>query len=344
MSEALAKRATSLEHEGKWEAAGDLYCELFWEGVEQRNLQTMVDALRGQARTYRQRSFYEEAEELAALSFEIAERHTLRQAAARAINTIAWIRYSRDDWGAAERLYEAALERARDIGDDELIALVCQNLGTIANIRGDRREARTLYLESIGSSVRSGNKVNEIMAYNNLGIVCSDMGEWMEADLYLSRGIEIAERAGITPLLAKLYVKRAKPLIMVSELGQARESLDRAEEFGSHARDPVVLSETARQRGVVARLEGRFGDAHVHLARAISIALEHHLELERAEALQELGQLYWQEGNMQDAIATLAGAKEACRSLGAERDVERLEELSAHWESLRAASAAGPGR
>src|SRR3712207_8227714 len=48
----------------------------------------------------------------------------------------------------------------------ETVGLACQNLGVIANIMGDLREARIRYLESIGSAVRSGRKLNEAASYN----------------------------------------------------------------------------------------------------------------------------------------------------------------------------------
>src|SRR3712207_9401585 len=78
----------------------------------------------------------------------------------------------------------------------ETVGLACQNLGVIANIMGDLREARIRYLESIGSAVRSGRKLNEAASYNNLGMVCTDLGEFLEAGLYFDRGLEIAERIG----------------------------------------------------------------------------------------------------------------------------------------------------
>lgn len=327
----IAERAAQEERLGRWEAAGSLYARLFQVAAETGSMEILVDSLRGGARVRRQQGQYEEAEELAELSWAISEQHNLPQAVARAINTVAVIRYSREDWHGARTLYETALERARDLGDDELIGLICQNLGVVSNVLGNLREARTLYLESIGSSVRSGNAWNAISAYNNLGLVCSDLGEWMEAELYFSRGIEIAERVGNSPLLARLHSNRAEPLIAISDLFQARQTLDTAEMVAVRVRDQGALADVARFRGVIARLEGDLPIAREQLTLSAEIAVQGGFDLERGEALRELAQLEWVEGNRDRAVNLADDAREVFASLGTRREMERVAEMVARW-------------
>ncbi|MBV9773055.1 MAG: tetratricopeptide repeat protein, partial [Gemmatimonadetes bacterium] len=192
----LSEEAAREERLGHWDASAQLYARLFRSSLGDGEPVQAVNALRGQARVRREQGRYEEAAELADLSREIAERHGLMQEAARAVNVLGITRFSEGNWADAELLFEHTLQLAMDVGDDELVGLVCQNLGVLANIQGKLREARIHYLESIGSCVRSGSKRNELAIYNNLGLVCSDLREWMEAELYFDRGIEIAERSG----------------------------------------------------------------------------------------------------------------------------------------------------
>jgi tetratricopeptide (TPR) repeat protein len=334
----LGTAAATAERSGDWNQATEQYALLFARGVEERDLAEAANALRGAARVRLQQRLYDEAEELAQLSLEISERNGLDQEAARAVNVLAMLRHSHGDLDVAERLYNEAFERALQVGDDQTIGYACQNLGVVANMLGNLREARVRYLESIGSSVRSGNKANAMMAYNNLGMASADLGEWMEAEIYFDRGIEIARRISAAPLLAKLYANRAEPLIHVGDLSRARESLELANEVALQTGDQGTLSDVARFRGMIARLEGSFSEAEEHFARAIAFATAGGLKLEHAEALRELCLLRNEEGRTEDAVSILVKAREIFREIGAERDVARMDELLRRWTETEAAA------
>ena len=107
----------------------------------------------------------------------MAQLHGAPESAARAMNMIAAIRFTQNHHQEARELYEQARLLAVDAGADELIGRPTQNAGIIENICGDLREARRLYLESIGSTVRSGDRRTTMMTYNNLGMVCADLRE-----------------------------------------------------------------------------------------------------------------------------------------------------------------------
>jgi len=323
----ITDEALDAERLGNWDAAEEAYRRLFRAAQVAQRVPDMVDALRGGARIRRIQGRWELAEELAELSREIAERHGLHAAAARAVNILALVRYSQQDWPAARTLFLDALERARDLGDDELIGFACQNAGVASYYLGDLREARTLYLESIGSFVRSRAADSAPLAYNNLGLVCCDLGEWMEAEIYFGRGIEIAERLGRSPLLARLHANRAEPLACVGDLSRARESLDRAEAVARELRDDGVLTDVERLRGTVALRGGDLARAAEHLERSLSMAEAAGMQLERAQALREIGRLREAEGRREEGRAAYREARETFAALGASLDVLRTDGL-----------------
>lgn len=326
---ALMERAGEAERAGTWEEAARLFRVAFRAAAEGRDPAAMADALRGGARVRLQQGRTEEAEELAELSRTVAQRNDLPREEARALNVLAIVLHARRDWRGAQALYETALERALDVGDDELIGLCCQNLGVLANVQGALRAARVRYLESIASSVRCRNKRNELMAYNNLGMVCADLREWMEAEVFFERGIEIAERIGDAAQLARLCANRAEPLIHVGDMTRARETLERAERAALRINAPSVLSDVARFRGIAARLEGDLDAAERHLRKAVETARGGETALERAEALRELGSLEIATGRHGPGRASLAEAARLFEGTGALRDARRAEEEAA---------------
>jgi tetratricopeptide (TPR) repeat protein len=300
-TEDVAQQAAAQEKAGNWDAAAAFYSRTFHSALAAGESERAADALRGQARVRLQQRRFEEAEELADLSLELAERHGRIHATARALNVLGIIRYSRQDWAAAEEYYHRALARALDLGDDELIGLTCQNLGVIASIRGDFREARARFLECIGSFVRSGSTANAMTAYNNLGLASSEMSEWMESEVYFGRGIEIAERLHHLPSIGALYSSLAEPLIRVGEIERAHDALDRAERAATHIEDRGVLADIARRRGEIARLEGDLAGAEEHLAHALAITDSPELDLERASVLREMGEVRAAQGRWAEA-------------------------------------------
>lgn len=328
---ALAERAAGSEALGHWDAAARLYARAFRASVLARDIGAAADALRGQARVRNHQRRFDEAEELAQLSLSIAESNGLHQSAARALNVLGIILHARGDWEQASAFFPRALEMALDLGDDDLAGLACLNAGVIANSRGKPREARTLYLESIGSFVRSGNSAHAMMAYNNLGSASVDLREWLDAEVYFSRGIEIGERLSHSPLLARLYANRAEPLIRVGELARARTTLERAESAAREVGDRAGLAVVYRYQGWLAAIEGNLEVAENRLQEALRTSQDPDLALERGKTLQQLARLRQLEERFADARDLYLRAQALFASLGAEQDVRamenRLEEL-----------------
>jgi tetratricopeptide (TPR) repeat protein len=322
------ERANALECAGAWEAAAAIYQRLFQDTLTASNSSGIVDALYGQTRAYDALGRYEEAEELAGLCGEIAERSGSLRMSARALNLFAVIRFRRGDLDGAAAAYTRAVERARDIGDDELVGFASQNLGVIANIRGDLKEARLLYLESVGASVRSGDRMSAAMVYNNLGMVCTDLGEHLQAEMYFDRGIEIAERIADVPMQARLYANRAEPMIRTGDPARARETLDVAESLVAPLQVPSTAADIERFRAMLARGAGDLDEAERRLERSIRIAREAGISLAHAEALEELALVRRERGQPHDADAVLTEARDIYLAIGAVRDAERV--LSLH--------------
>lgn len=328
----LAARAYEEEQLGRWEGAARLYSQSFRAAMLAGEVENAADALRGQARVLIQEERFDEAEELVDLSREIAERSGLLRSAGRAINVLGIIRYRRRDWAGAREYYRRALEMALDVGDDDLAGLAAQNTGVIAYVLGDLREARTLYLESMGSFVRSGNTGNALLAYNNLGIASADLHEWLDAEIYYTRGIELAERQSQSAVLAKLYGNRAEPLIHIGEIEQARETLAKAERAAGAVGDRLALADVARWRSRIAALQGDLEAADRHIAQALELADEP--SLERAGALRTLALLRLAQHRPAEARDAYDRAGALYASLGAEaharRVADELERLGRH--------------
>jgi tetratricopeptide (TPR) repeat protein len=329
----IAEQAAAQERAAEWELGRGTYGRAFAAACAVGSVRGLADATRGAARMLREMGMLEEAEEQAELSREIAARCGLPLEAARAVNTLGTIRYSDGAIHEAGELYESALERARELHDDDLIRLACANLGVVANIRGDLRLAFQLYLESIAAAVRTGNVQAAVSGYNNLGLLASDVREWMQADLLFHRALELAEEVGDATILTTLLLNRTEPLIQVGELDRAQEVLDRAEEMAERIQNVRELAEAARFRALLARRRGDEAGAAQHLGRSLLLATRAGLRLERAEALEQLALLHYDAGRVEDARAHLTEACAEFFAAGATRDCARCRETLSAWAS-----------
>lgn len=329
--EEITQRAAQLERGGDWDSAAFLYAEAYHDSMVHKDVAQALAALLKQAWVRWQQGAYEQSEELAQLSCTVAECHGNLELAARAINVIAAAHYARRDLPEAAVLYRQARALACDAGRDELVGFTTQNLGVIANILGDLSEARSLYLESIGCTARSGDRQTAMMAYNNLAMVCADLRDWMEAEVYFDRGIEIAEQLGHLPMLAKLRANRAEPLIHTGQIPEARKTLDEAERLARSIREVGTLADATRFRAMIARKQDDLNAAKQYIADSLRLASDAGLDLERAEALEERACLLDAEGRTTEAFSTLQEAQAGYQALGAERDAARTQEMLESW-------------
>lgn len=325
--ERVAEEAAAAERAGEWEHAAALYRQLFRRAVEEGAAESLHAPLVGGSRAFRNLGTLEDAGELAELSYEIARRTGRPGDEADSLNQMATVLHADQELPAAQQLYREALEKARDLGDDPLVAKTCLNIGVIHHTLGNLREARALYLESVSAGLRSGFAQHAARAYNNLGMVCTDLGEWLEAQMHVERGIEIAERLQDAELLAILRTNRVEPLIHLGELAAAAEEAKAAEALARRVSRHSALSDIARFRAMIAMAEGRLDMADDELRLGLAIAQEHGLELCRAETLEQLGRLRRRQGRMEESLEALEQAFDGFFALGAKRDVSRVAPL-----------------
>lgn len=319
--------AAASETAGRWEEADQLYGTAFGEAARAGEVATMVGVLRRQTLLRCRLNRLDEAQEFAELAREIATRTPLPRELPAAESALAAVHYSAERFDEAERLWKDALQGARRVDDDQSVGLICQNLGVIRNIRGDLPGARTLYLECIAATVRSGDRWTAASAYNNLGMACADMRDWMEAEVYFDRGIEAAEALGNRPLLCRLYTNRAEPMIETGDLRGARASLRIGLSLAEEIEAKRSRIDGHRFMSRIAREEGDLVAAAESLERGLALAIRFELLLERAEVLEERARLRQAEGRVADARDDLEAAAEGYREVGARGDEERALRL-----------------
>ncbi len=341
----LLKLARERADKGLTEDAAGGYDAAIAAAEREADLATFADAARLRAVLHHHRNEPQRARALAEGSLAAATAVGSRPLEAEALNVIGGLELEAGALDAAQTTFLRALDRAG--ADWPLWARIEQNLGIVANVRGDRTLARWHYLRSLGAYRRARDRRGCAIALHNLGMLSADRARWRKAERQFEHTRELAREAGDTHLeaLALLNSAEVKLAVGQAEVAEAcaQESLRIFEQLGS----TVDLADAWKTLGVASRRLGRPGAAETRLQTAVELAASTGNALTQAEATLALAEVYLESGRRREAVAALGAAWRLFAVLGARvelaRTLERLHALEDEYvASLEAALAFTP--
>ena len=166
--------------------------------------------LRWIARTYEVDADYAAAEDCAVAAVATAELGDERNALGHALNVLAAVRWRQGDLDHAEQLFHEALERGTSTTDPRLQVDVMTNLGSIASIRGDFREALRYFQDALAHGRLYSLLDNIVVALNNLGLANMALGRLDAADEAFTEALTIANALGGLSTRVQLEVNCAR--------------------------------------------------------------------------------------------------------------------------------------
>jgi tetratricopeptide (TPR) repeat protein len=250
----------------------------------------------------------------------------------RALNLAGAAQVQLGDLDGAEADFTAALELSHADGDDLLIARVTNNLGTIANIRGARDLALSLYALAVPAYQRTGNVNGIAESYHNMAHSYRDLKRYDTAEEYEYRAMEMAREAGNTRLLAMARAGRAELHLLRGDVRMALAGARRAALDFARLPDPLGEADATRLAGLAHGGLGQDEDALAAFTRAIALARSIGAALQEAESLEARARLHASGGRLSLARADATSAAERFERMGAEADAERMRELVSTME------------
>jgi HD-GYP domain-containing protein (c-di-GMP phosphodiesterase class II) len=275
----------------------------------------VAESLRHLAIARHHRNETAEARRLCRRSYDVARQSGQNRLAAEALNTLGAIDLATGSLDDARRTF---LE-ARELGDGSrtLRGRIEQNLGILANIRGDRLEALGHYERSLEDYRAARDEQGCGIAYHNLGMVNADRGRLEAASCYYQESYAIAERTGDLYLQGLCLVNHGEVEVARERYEVARQKAEAGlalfEQLG--ALGPKASAH--RVIGMAHRASGRMALAEASLKTAIDVAVAAGSVLNEAEASRELALLYQAMGRNHDALRRLNSAHGLFRRLNA---------------------------
>jgi HD-GYP domain-containing protein (c-di-GMP phosphodiesterase class II) len=324
----LLTDAEGSESRGRWRVAREQYDQAVREWPRPaRSGVPIARAFRRIARCHLEEGDSQGALDALRVARVVATQYDDSAGIAHAINLEGIIAKQTGDLGEAERLFRAARSLAWHARERVLVAMIDQNLGTVANIRGDSGEAKLRYEASLAAYqvLNMPHPVGPL--HNNLGLLHAELGQWREAEDHYRQALQHAKSIG--DLTGRLRAEANR-----SELFVRRGKFRKAEKLARRvlsliARDQCEGSwqaEALKHLGVIARERGDAQAATRLFARALEISERHEDALLTAQILSEQAPLLAALQQQREMLGALTRAHALFRKLMARphlADVDR---------------------
>ena len=229
-------------------------------------------------------------------------------------------------------MYQAARSKAELTADGALIAMIDQNLGTVAMIRGDLRGALEAFRLSQLGYQTLGLRNHEAQVLNNIALAYMQLGELADAEAAYNEAARGFEQEGDRARLLDLSVNKVELYIAGRRYDEALAQCD--ELLAAPAGDvPVWRGEVFRHVGVIARERADFAKAADYLLRAEQHAVESGNLLLRADVAEQLAELYWAQKRHREMLQSLNDAHSLYSQLKAQHRIAQVERRNGALEA-----------
>jgi len=259
-------------------------------------------------------------------------------AVAHTTNVMAISYWQRGQLEDAERLYGDAGRMALAADDERLGAMIDQNLGVIASMRGDVPRALRHHNASVAKYRSLGMRQELGRQLSNVGLAYAGLERWDEAEAAYREAVDIARAGGDVWARLMVSINRVALLIARRDLGSADSACEAILEEAGALQETRLLAEAFKLSGVIARETQRLDESESLLRRAYDQAMAREDLLLAAETSREQAELYLLLGRNRETLRALSQAHALFTRLKARRELAdvslRLRKLEQRFEVL----------
>jgi tetratricopeptide (TPR) repeat protein len=287
----------------------------------------LSDVLRWQGSVLVNRGRTSDAEPLFRQSLAIAEQLDYTAGRAHGYNCLAGLAQRRGDMHTALELLRKALDLAEQCGEVRLTGSIHQNLGILADIRGDATDAFAHY--RVAMRVFQGANDDQRLCWLliNLGYLHAKEQRYEGAESTFVRGLAIARERGDLMSEGFLEENRAEAKLLAGYPEEAYASIRRALQVAELRRDDVRRAAALKLLGAFERLMGRYESSVETLRHALTLSTLGEDALLGAEVLYQFGQALHAAGDARMATEVWEAALEAFQRIAAQDWIDRTQHV-----------------
>jgi tetratricopeptide (TPR) repeat protein len=234
----------------------------------------------------------------------------------RSENVAAAGAFGLGDLAAAEQGFSQAMELARQIGDDLMLARCSNNLGNISLYLARHDAAQAFYRFARAEFERLAFDHGIAETWINTAIAWRDLGQFGDAAAASDRALEAAERARSLRLVGEALSSRGEALAALGEVAVGRAQVERGLALARAEGDRLAEPDALRILANMARVEQRYAEAERLAREGLAAATQLGHPWTVAEIRRDLGELYVALGRREDAAECFRAAEAAFQQLG----------------------------
>jgi tetratricopeptide (TPR) repeat protein len=248
----------------------------------------------------------------------------------RALNVAAAGSFGLGALEEAEEGFYRALDLARELGDDLMLARCSNNLGNISLYLARHDAAQGFYRIARAGFERLGFHHGAAETWINTAITWRDLGRGEEALRAADRALDAAERAGSPRLLAEALSNRGAALAALGDPTLGRAQIERGLTLARAEDDRLAVADALRILAGLDAAAARYTEAERLGQEALAIAQDLGHPWTVAEIQRDRARHYRAAGRLEEARGAFAAAEAAFRMLGS---VPRAEAVRREGEA-----------
>ena len=251
---------------------------------------------------------------------------------AHTVNVMAISYWQRGLLEEGESLYHEAARVAHIAGDEKLIAMIEQNLGVIASMRGDVATALQHHTTSLDRYRALGLRQEFGQQLSNIGLANARLGRLDQADAAYNEASAVAAECGDTWTRLMVQNNQVDLLIVRGDFDRARALCRQAMSDAGEINETRLLAETYKHYGVIARERRELDESERYLGMAYEQAMAREDLLLAAETAREQAELFLAMGRNRDTLQALSASHRLFTKLRARRDLADVTLRLRHLE------------
>lgn len=323
-------RAQRAERDGRWGAACAEYEKLVRD--PEALLDTRLSALRWLGRAYLEQGNRGAASDVLEAAVAAAEQAGHPGSVAQALNVVAILEQTGGNLERAAGLYTEARQYANVARDKSLMAMIDQNAGTVAIIRGDIHGALDAFRLSLDGyqSLGMHNYAGQVL--NNMGLAFVDLGAFRSAESAYTDAIRSFAANGDQSKARDVKVNQVQLWIALRRFDKALTQCNQLLAATGDIQHPWV-GEVYRHLGVIARERSDYPGANDYFAAAAHCADEAEDYLLTADVAEQQAELFWIEERHREMLASLNRARAIYSRVNALHRVAQIERRNSNLET-----------
>jgi class 3 adenylate cyclase/predicted ATPase len=251
---------------------------------------------------------------------------------ARAFNNLGSTYRLKGDWKLAREALQKSLEINRKIGEIQEQGAVTNNLGNIYMNQGDWERATEHFLESHSIWVKLDALLPQAITLSNLAQVYINQGDSTSAETALTESQALFDQIETKGFIAELERRWAELHLLVGDLDEALESVNRSIEL-AEKQDQPRLGSSLRVLGSILLELREFEKAEAALQKSLALLRDLGSDYEACKTTLSMVELAIACGSGVDR-GELNEAREIFSKLGAEADLAKLAKLEGEFNEL----------